>query len=76
MNILVGGWKKPRGKVSVKYTEVLVALWIAGWDLKKGMSKLTLKFDYYSSKWEQNYAYLICKIILTFKMKTQAFKLN
>lgn len=26
MNILVDGWKKPRGKVSVKYTEILVIL--------------------------------------------------
>lgn len=26
MNILVDGWKKPRGKLSVKYTEILVAL--------------------------------------------------
>lgn len=26
-----------------------------GWDLKKGMSKLIIKFDNYSSKWEKNY---------------------
>lgn len=26
MNILVDGWKKPRGKVSVKHAEILVAL--------------------------------------------------
>lgn len=55
MDVLVDGWKKPRGKVSVKYTEILVALWMDGRDLKKGMSKLILKFGNYSSKWEKNY---------------------
>lgn len=47
-----------------------------GWDLKKGMSKLIIKFDNYSSKWEKIITYSVCKIMLKLKMKTQALKWN
>lgn len=43
INILVDGWKKPRGKVSVKHAEILVALCMAGWDLKKRNEQIDIK---------------------------------
>lgn len=53
-DILVDGWVEPREKILMKHAKALAGIWMAGWYLKKGISKLSLDLNDYFSSWEDN----------------------
>lgn len=64
-------------KISVKHVEILVALWVAGCDLKKRNEQIDIKIQILFQQWGiQLYKYSTGMIMLKLKTKAEECKSN